>query len=291
MKNVTPINFDNYKSITANYHADNVSSRYSFISTMVVVEALQAMGWLPVKAEEQNIKQIVKSKDGYFVENKRYGFQKHMIRFRSKELEPINLRGDGKYQEIDTIFPEIVLTNSHDGSASFNFSLGLLRQVCANGLVVSEASLNNVSVKHIGYTDNAVKTIVGDVVRIVPSIAKNVESFNSTILTKQEALAFGKSALTLKYGNDTDEIGNYDISLLVYPNRVVDSTPTLWSVFNIVQEKLIERGGRFKRTNNSYRRFKKTKGVKAISRNINLNKAFWVLAEELKTIKEQGVAC
>jgi hypothetical protein len=38
----------------------------------------------------------------------------------------------------DTVFPQILLTNSHDGKNAFQFQAGLYRLVCSNGLVIAD---------------------------------------------------------------------------------------------------------------------------------------------------------
>ena len=52
----------------------------------------------------------------------------------------------------DTVFPQVLLTNSHDGKNAFTFTAGLFRMVCANGLVVSTKEFENVKMRHMGYT-------------------------------------------------------------------------------------------------------------------------------------------
>ena len=49
-------------------------------------------------------------------------------------------RTDGTFAKknpIDTVFPQILLTNSHDGKNAFTFTAGLFRMICENGLVLS----------------------------------------------------------------------------------------------------------------------------------------------------------
>jgi hypothetical protein len=40
------------------------------------------------------------------------------------------------------VTPEIVLLNAHDGTSAYQFHAGLFRLVCANGLIVSDATLS-----------------------------------------------------------------------------------------------------------------------------------------------------
>ena len=52
----------------------------------------------------------------------------------------------------DTVFPQILMTNSHDGKNSFQFQAGLYRLVCSNGLVIADAQFEDVKMRHMGYS-------------------------------------------------------------------------------------------------------------------------------------------
>ena len=50
-------------------------------------------------------------------------------------------RTDGTFAKknpIDTVYPQILLTNSHDGKNAFTFTAGLFRLICENGLVIAD---------------------------------------------------------------------------------------------------------------------------------------------------------
>jgi len=44
---------------------------------------------------------------------------------------------------IDSLVPEIVLTNSHDGYASFQLMAGVFKFVCSNGMIVADSLVEN----------------------------------------------------------------------------------------------------------------------------------------------------
>ncbi len=50
-------------------------------------------------------------------------------------------------------FPELVLTNSHDGTSAYKFFSGVFRLACSNGMVVQSADFGSISVRHSGGTD------------------------------------------------------------------------------------------------------------------------------------------
>lgn len=142
------VDLSRFASIQANHERETLSKKYSFIPTTRVMSAFADKGWYPVKAQEVRAKE------------ERIGFQKHLIRFRREGSAPV----------LREIHPEIVLTNSHDGLASFKVMAGLFRLVCSNGLVVSEGGFNSISIRHMGYTDQEVHRAIEQVSDTVPAI-------------------------------------------------------------------------------------------------------------------------
>ncbi|SFH20860.1 protein of unknown function [Desulfotomaculum arcticum] len=126
-----------------------------------------------------------------------------------------------------------------------------------------------------GYID-AAYSIVDD----FDTAQESVETMKSTQLTLPEAKAFAAAALTLKY----DDIEKAPISSAqaLSSRRRVDEREDLWSTFNRVQENVIKGGQRGRSV--SGRRVS-TRPVKSIDNNIKLNKALWVLANQMGALK------
>ena len=104
-------------SIFTQTGSDNTSKKYTHIPTDIVIKDLELLGWGVIDAKE------VKAR-------KQVGFQKHLVVFRNPDVV-IN----GKNEDI--VYPQILLTNSHDGKNSFSFQAGLFRMICENGLVIA----------------------------------------------------------------------------------------------------------------------------------------------------------
>jgi hypothetical protein len=225
--------------------APHLTDKYIQTPTSRVVEDLMSMGWQVTKAQE------VKARKGK-------GFQKHMIVFRNPE---IMIKGkDG-----DDSFPQILLTNSHDGKAAFNFRVGIFRLVCSNGLVISDADFSNVSIRHINYTFESLQSKVAEIISKLPNLVQKINLFKSTALTEDQMADFAQKAMQLR----TKERVN--IMNVLTPDRPQDSGNDLWVVFNRVQEKLL--GG-------SYRAGKrKARSVKNFQKDIELNEKLFELAE------------
>jgi len=104
-------------SIFTKKGSNNTSDKYTHIPTDTVIKDLELLGWGVVDAQE------VKAR-------KQVGYQKHLVVLRNNDVV-INGK-DG-----DTVYPQILLTNSHDGKNSFSFQAGLFRMICENGLVIA----------------------------------------------------------------------------------------------------------------------------------------------------------
>ena len=245
-------------SIFADRPAAHVSDKYAFVPTTQVLSTLESSGWLPVRVQETSVRLTEKQ-----------GYQKHMIRLRHRDAQVIRV-GDS--------LPEIVLTNSHDGLASFALSLGLFRLVCSNGLVVSDGMFESARIKHIGYQDDAVIDIVGRVIESAPMIADSVAAWNQTELTQLDQLAFAKGALALRW---QDKAPIEAVSLLK-ARRWEDGKKSVWSTFNTIQENMMQGGLRGR--SESGRR-SRTRPVQSVSEDIRLNKALWTMAQALANHK------
>ena len=110
-------------SIFTKKGSSNTSKKYTHIPTDRVIKDLELLGWGVVDAKE------VKARKGE-------GYQKHLVVFRNPDVV-INGK-DG-----DTVYPQILLTNSHDAKNSFQFQAGLFRMICENGLVIADKQFQN----------------------------------------------------------------------------------------------------------------------------------------------------
>jgi hypothetical protein len=284
-------NLSRFASINAE-GSQGTSGKYAFIPTTRVISALETQGWFPVKASE---KRVTKE------ENR--GFQEHLIRFRHTENMGLSVVGD--------ILPEIVVKNSHNGLSSFQIMAGLFRLVCSNGMIVADSLFATHRIKHIGYRDQDVIDATFNVIRTTPQIMDRVGEFKQIVLSPAEQLVLAESALTAKYGEPkAEEVDTYegtkeiiiptaqkfDLIRLALPTRRQDrmsgdhgnhgtlAENTLWNSFNIFQEKLVEKGGRFAVNPNSMR-IKKARGVTSVSENVRLNQSLWALTQKMAELK------
>lgn len=251
-------------SVFATRPWDEMSAKYTFIPTSDIVAQLRSEGFQPVKAEQSRTR----------IEGKGF-FTKHMLRFRDMR------NGDAPVtNQLGTLFPEIVLTNSHDGASAYRLDVGLFRLVCMNGMVIGCAVGDQIAVRHSGSASGVIEATY-EVVNRFPEVLNEVEGFQRTLLSHGQALAFAELALELKY--DTEEMPQFAATNLIAPVRAADREGTLWNALNIVQEKMIGGGTRLGRNPRTGRRMT-SRGVKGITESNRLNKALWTLASKMKEL-------
>jgi hypothetical protein len=232
-------------SVFTTEKAPHLTDKYIQTPTSRVVEDLMNLGWQVTKAQE--------------VRSRKYkGFQKHMVVFRNPN---ITIKGkDG-----DDAFPQILLTNSHDGKAAFNFRVGIFRLVCSNGLVVADADFSNVSIRHINYTFESLQAKVAEMITKLPKLVQKINLFKSTELTEDQMKDFATKAMQLRTKQ------RVNIMDVLNADRPQDQGNDLWVVFNRVQEKLV--GGSYKAGS------RKARSVKNFQKDIEINEQLFELAE------------
>jgi len=244
---------DQCPSAFTNVSAPNVSSNYTHIPTSQVIQDMITLGWTPVSAQEVRAR-------------KNKGFQKHIIRFQNQNL--MVKAADG-----DDAFPELLLTNSHDGKNAFHLRVGLYRLVCSNGLVVADAEFNNVSIRHMGYTFEELQEQVTLMLNTLPNLVNKINTFRDTALSDEQMLEFAHKAVALRW---KDQDVACDPIELIASQRNQDNDPNLWNVFNRIQEKLVNGGINYTKGNKT----RKVRALKNFTADINFNSELWQLAEE-----------
>ena len=244
-------------SIFAEEPHDSRSSRYQFIPTIRIVNALRDEGFEPFAAQQT----IVRDKS-------RVSHSKHLIRMRHNSIQ-------GDLDDTN----EIVLINSHDGSSSYRIMAGCYRFVCANGLILGDA-FDDVRIRHQG-EETAGLVIEGayEVLSTFDQVNEHKEGMKSLKLTDRGAEVFAEAALSLKY----DPKGGpapVTPSQLLFPRHREDCSNTVWHIFNRIQESLIS-GGLRGRSRNGRRT--RTRAVNGIDQNVQLNSALWSLAEAFRS--------
>lgn len=228
------------------------SDRYAYIPTITLLESLQREGFQPFFACQTRVR-----------DQSRREHTKHMLRLRRA--------GQITGQQV----PEIILLNSHDGSSSYQMLPGLFRSVCCNGLVCG-TSLGEVRVPHKG--DVVGKVIEGayEVLGVFDRVEEKRDAMQSLLLPPPAQQALAKAALTYRFGEEHQPVTE---SQALSARRWQDEKNDLWSVFNRLQENL-SKGGLPGHSAQGKR--SRTRAVNSIDGDIKLNRALWVMAEEMQ---------
>lgn len=237
--------------------APNVSKHYTHIPTSNVVADMEKLGWGVIDVKE------VKAR-------KQVGVQKHLVVFRNND---VIINGD----DGDTVYPQILLTNSHDGKNAFTFTAGLFRMICENGLVISTQELENVKMRHMGYTFEELQVKIKEMVERLPLTVESMNKMKATEIKEKEALKFAKKALTTRFTEDQIKVFKIDLKELIKPVRKEDQGNDVWSLYNVVQEKIIT--GDFEYTTGTKAR--KAREIKNFNQDLKVNKELFAMANEL----------
>jgi hypothetical protein len=244
------------------------SERYTYIPTIEVLRGLRKEGFEPFMVAQGASR----------IEGKA-AFTKHLIRMRHA----------GRVSTLPEA-NEIILINSHDGASSYQMLAGMFRFVCCNGLVVGHV-IDDIRIPHKGNIQGEVIDGAFRVLDEFEEVNGRTEAMKAMPLAPREQIAFATAALALRFGERSVEEGGghrpmpVTAEQLNEPRRAEDTAHTLWATFQRVQENVI-RGGQLGRTVQGRRM--QTRPVAAIDRSVSLNRALWMLAEEMRQIKAAG---
>ncbi|RZI67946.1 MAG: DUF945 domain-containing protein [Pseudomonas sp.] len=262
LRSSTPIADDQLRQVAPSIFAeaahDSRSARYTYIPTSTILDGLRKEGFQPFAVTQTRVRD----------EGKR-DFTKHMLRLRHAS------------QIADTEANEIILLNSHDGTSSYQMLAGMFRFVCSNGLVCGNA-VSDVRVPHKGQIMDNVIEGAYDVLDGFGLVRELRDDMRAISLQPAEAEIFARTALTLKYEPDPVKPAPVTESQILAPRRSADTGTDLWTTFNRVQENLV-RGGLPAR--NAAGRRTRTREVQGIDQSVKINRALWLLADEMKKLK------
>lgn len=244
-------------SIFAEAAHESRSARYTYIPTIDVLNGLRKEGFEPFMVCQTRVRNEEKREH-----------TKHMIRLRHAN------------QITGREANEIILLNSHDGTSSYQMLAGMFRFVCSNGMVCGETT-SDIRVRHNG---NVVGEVIEGAFKVLDSFDAAVaqrEAMQVLTVNQGEQAAFARAALALKYDEQDGPVPVTESQILA-PRRVDDRRDDMWTTFNRVQENLMKGGLRGR---NRTGRAVTTRPVNGIDQSVKLNRALWVLAEEMRRLK------
>jgi hypothetical protein len=225
-----------------------VSDRYSFLPTTDMLSMLENEGWRWHKAVQ--VRPRIRSTE----------HAKHMIRLRHVDL------GEQNYAIGDS-FPEILLTNAHNGTGTYTLRCGVFRLVCSNGMVIAGKEFGGIKMRHVGLDQSEVNRISQQVIENSNEIMNRVDKWSDIQLDYWTRKYFAEDAAKLRFKEVNDQL----VYSLLSSRRSEDESVDLWTTFNRVQENLL-RGG-YQGPSNRI-----VKPITSIEKDMKINSELWKLA-------------
>lgn len=233
----------------------NLMPQYDMVPTANVLQAFLDNGYGISRASQ------VQSRDRHYGPDT----GKHLICLRPTESFNELVVGD--------YIPEIVYTGCHDGSSAIHMMMGLFRVVCANGMITGEKWASYRIAHRKGAEQRALEA-AQEMLKLLPNLNSGIKRMRERELTPQEEQALAHEALKLRY----PEHAPFAAEQLLHIRRADDAANNLWTVLNRIQENLMKGG----LEGQSPRGRKLTsKPIERISRDVELNRRLWDMAEAL----------
>ena len=234
-------------SVFATSPDPKMSSKYTFVPTIEVVENFDIAGWKVCSA-----RQVGKGQ-----------FAQHELRLRNGELPQVG----------DSLI-EAAIRNSHNGISAFSVSSGLHRLVCSNGLTVPTSVADAISVRHMNFDLGTVRQITDQFAERLPIVQRSVGKMESTFLTEGQLVDFVNKSAMIRW--EKGSIPTIKIEDFLRPERDGDIGNSVWKTFNVIQEKFVRGGMKYNSKKGRVVSMKELKNFYNINK---VNTGLWELAE------------
>jgi hypothetical protein len=268
---------------------ETTTPRFNNIRTADVMNQFEGLGWKPFASSQ------VRSRD---VE--RRAFAKHFV----------SLARVGEEKTLGEYLPRINLRNANDGSASFELFAGFYRLICTNGLMVG-SNYSSIRIRHSLSADKLGEALGEAVAHTEIDIQRSasvIKEWEKIMLTPSQIGNLAGFAVGLRwreyFGGDNftkasqrlEEAGagvefmreefKSRMKALVEIRRVEDATPSLWHVFNRIQENVIRGGYNVnmpRRTSQGMDiRPRRMRTINSIAQSIEINRKLWDATEAIQ---------
>ena len=246
---------------------DRVSDKYVLANTSTVIDDMKKLGWVVVDAKQRK---------GHKDSSGRFSY--HMVAFQNPDISITKQVGDDGEKVVDC-FPQIILTNSHDGLNCFQFRVGLFRCICSNGLVICSDKMADVKIRHIYYSFEELRNTVTSAIETVGVKVERMTAAAAVELTKEQKEDFARKALGIRKNISADEVqvDQETIDDLLTPIRKEDEGDNLWNIFNVLQEKITKGGYQESKDGKKARKVRK---VTSFVKDLDINSQLWKVMEE-----------
>lgn len=236
------------------------SDKYAFASTETIIRDMAKLGWGVTECKQQRANKRSKVKSF------------HTVAFQNPNVFKKDENGNVE------VYPRIIISNSHDGFHSFKFMCGLFRLVCSNGLVIADEQFSKFSIRHVGYDFEELQRIVASAVKVVEEKMEIIGKMKETSLTAEQKEEFATKAVAIRKGDENVKLTTEEKTAILEPVRNEDEGDSLWSVFNVLQEKVIK--GDFTLGKTKTGKARKARPITGAAKDIEVNQALFRAATE-----------
>jgi hypothetical protein len=231
-----------------------LSDKYKLAKTSDIIKNMEGLGFIMDKFVALKVKK-----------KERQGYQKHRAIFTSPALKETS---DG--------IPQLLLTNSHDGSSSVVLQLGFYRFICSNGLIAGKTVIEPIRVRHSGNDfDVRLLEAINTIVAQAHKLTESIDKLKAVKLSNAEVATFQREALQKRLGNEA-KIQSWSMPI----HRNEDNQFDLFTVMNVVQENLIRGGATVIVEEDGKAKNKTIRRVNSIVSQTEINTMLWELAEQ-----------
>lgn len=243
-------------AVFAESASERTRATYRFINTHAVLRALLDAGFQVANARQTRTR---RGTDPVHA--------RHMIRLRPMR----------EILTLDSLIPEICLSNAHDGSSSYQLLAGLYRPLCRNGLICRMGDFAMIRIPHRANVLADVVAGAREMTLQFDRIGALVQGMAARMLSEAERLAFATRALEIRWADPTTRPRLLATKLLE-ARQAADATPSLWHTFNTVQGATLAGGLVY---HSATSRLVRTRRVHSIREDIRVNCALWQAAVDV----------
>ena len=128
----------------------------------------------------------------------------------------------------------------------------------------------------MGYSFDDLQEKIKEMVEKLPLTVESMNKMKATELAENEILEFAKEALNTRFTEKEMNRIQIDLKELTTPVRKEDSGNDLWSVFNVVQEKIVTGDFEYRAAG----KVRKAREIKNFKQDMKINKELFNVALE-----------
>lgn len=256
---------DDYKervpSIFTEKPSPKTSTKYNFANTYELCKEIENNGWKVYSAFQCRTNKNSSPSEKLYTN--------HIVTFRKESYEAL---------KVDDLIPTMYLSNSHNGSSTLKLNSGLHRVVCSNGLVTPMKDFANLTISHHSNRIKEIKQFLENYMDNYSNLGQTIKSMQEIELNDADRLKFATMSMSLRFSQD--DMPKFEVDEILEPLRVEDNKKNLWSVYNVVQERLSK--GLFKTIkpiDESKIKIRKGRNLDNQFRYVDFNNKIWNLAK------------